>query len=382
MNLKRIKEHKASVILITVILVLAVSLFIAPVLSISGNQCSSCHGSTYSQYLDVLEGDSHNSIPSSIKVGQILTVSVAIKNIVTASQFTDLTNVKVTLKSQSGHFSVNPETYTISTLPSGSAVATWQITGTSTGSDQLVISVQAVNPHQDIVFSDQYSPNPTITVTASTGPTATPAPTQTPTPTATPTSAPTQTPDPTTASPTATPTSANTPAPSATAQATPTPTSTAATPAPTSTPTAAPSQTPTATPNPTAQPNELNSSFLYIHPPLAIAGYVFIFLFAALAFKGSFKAKSTKLLGLTAWILTLAGLVTGMIWAQTAWGSYWSWDIKEVFTLALFLALTAGQITYFEDKPKATRLLLVVSCILVVVTAAASFLTMGVHSFL
>jgi Cytochrome C assembly protein. len=121
---------------------------------------------------------------------------------------------------------------------------------------------------------------------------------------------------------------------------------------------------------------------LYIHPPLAIAGYVFIFIFTVLAFKSDFKAKSTKLLGATAWILTLAGLLTGMLWAQIAWGSYWSWDPKETFTLALFLAVTAGQVTYFEGKQKATRLLLVVSCILVVATAATSFLSTGVHSFL
>jgi hypothetical protein len=385
LNTKSIKEHKASVILITVILVLTVSLFIAPVLSISGNQCSSCHGSTYSQNLDVLEGDSHNSIPSSIKVGQTLIVSVAVKNIVTASEFTDLTNVKVSLKSQSGHFSVNTETYTISNLPSGSAVATWQITGTSTGSDQLVIAVQAVNPHQDIVFSDQYSPNPSITVTAATGPTIAPTASPIPSPTAAPTLAPTQTPA-STASPTATPTSTHTPSPSATTQATTTSNPTTTTPTATNTPTAAPSasptQNPTATPIPTTQPDELNSNLLYVHPPLAIAGYVFIFLFTALAFRSSSKIKFTKLLGITAWILTLAGLVTGMFWAQIAWGSYWSWDIKEVFTLTLFLALTAGQITYFEGNQKATRLLLVVSCILVVVTAAASFLAAGVHSFL
>ncbi len=30
---------------------------------------------------------------------------------------------------------------------------------------------------------------------------------------------------------------------------------------------------------------------------------------------------------------TLGGLVFGMIWAQKAWGSYWSWDPKEVWSL-------------------------------------------------
>jgi ABC-type transport system involved in cytochrome c biogenesis permease subunit len=32
-------------------------------------------------------------------------------------------------------------------------------------------------------------------------------------------------------------------------------------------------------------------------------------------------------------LFTLGGLVFGMIWAQRAWGSYWSWDPKEVWSL-------------------------------------------------
>lgn len=32
-------------------------------------------------------------------------------------------------------------------------------------------------------------------------------------------------------------------------------------------------------------------------------------------------------------LFTLGGLVFGMIWAYKAWGSYWSWDPKEVWSL-------------------------------------------------
>jgi cytochrome c-type biogenesis protein CcsB len=32
-------------------------------------------------------------------------------------------------------------------------------------------------------------------------------------------------------------------------------------------------------------------------------------------------------------IFTLGGLIFGMIWAYQAWGSYWSWDPKETWTL-------------------------------------------------
>ncbi|MCX6559872.1 MAG: cytochrome c biogenesis protein [Candidatus Aminicenantes bacterium] len=32
-------------------------------------------------------------------------------------------------------------------------------------------------------------------------------------------------------------------------------------------------------------------------------------------------------------LFTLGGLVFGMVWAQKAWGTYWSWDPKEVWSL-------------------------------------------------
>jgi cytochrome c-type biogenesis protein CcsB len=33
-------------------------------------------------------------------------------------------------------------------------------------------------------------------------------------------------------------------------------------------------------------------------------------------------------------------LITGAIWAQVAWGRYWSWDIKETWTLATWMLYT------------------------------------------
>ena len=38
-------------------------------------------------------------------------------------------------------------------------------------------------------------------------------------------------------------------------------------------------------------------------------------------------------------LLTLA-LIFGMIWAQMAWGRYWGWDLKEVWTLITWLVYT------------------------------------------
>jgi ABC-type transport system involved in cytochrome c biogenesis permease subunit len=121
---------------------------------------------------------------------------------------------------------------------------------------------------------------------------------------------------------------------------------------------------------------------LYIHPPLAIASYVFIFLFAAFVIKNNFQPKKVKIAGLTAWVLALLGLLTGMLWAQIAWGSYWSWDLKESLTLALFLSLTATQVAYFEKNQKATQWLSMITCALMLATALSSFIVVGLHSFL
>ncbi len=128
--------------------------------------------------------------------------------------------------------------------------------------------------------------------------------------------------------------------------------------------------------------HELDSIMLYIHPSLAIVGYVFVFLFAAAISIARFKQKKlTGAFGLTAWLFTFTGLVTGMLWAQTAWGSYWSWDPKETATLLLFISVTLCAVFNFEGKQGLTKWAAYASCILVVVTVLVSYATVGLHSF-
>lgn len=122
---------------------------------------------------------------------------------------------------------------------------------------------------------------------------------------------------------------------------------------------------------------------LYVHPPLSIIGYVFIFLFTALIIVRSdyFEKKISRYSIILAWVFTFLGLITGMLWAQMAWGSYWSWDPKETLTLTFFLTLSAGQMAYFEKKKNATKGLAIITCILVVLTALSTFIIAGLHSF-
>jgi ABC-type transport system involved in cytochrome c biogenesis permease subunit len=129
--------------------------------------------------------------------------------------------------------------------------------------------------------------------------------------------------------------------------------------------------------------HELDSAMLFIHPPLAIAGYVFIFLFTIALFvtRGA-ESRKTGVLGAVSWLLTTLGLVTGMIWAQTAWGSYWSWDPKETLTLLLFAACSASLIMFYEKKTNLAKLFGIAACILSIITAASSFVLTGLHSFI
>ena len=374
---RKLGKRSSSYCLIGAICSVLLFLLITPAVSISSNQCSSCH-SNYNQQLDLVEGSSQNNIPSNIQVGQTLTVTVVLQNINNAARYTQLSSVTARLSSHNNYFTVSTPTYNVGSLSTGTATATWQITGKSVGSDQIVITVSAFNTHESISFTDIYAPSPAITITeagSTVQPTSSPTTTMPPTstPTINPTINPTTKPSP---NPTSKPT--NTPSP------TPKPTSTPMPTMPTyqSTTTPIPSKDPNNNPEQINHIDELNSNLLYIHSPLSIASYVFIFLFAMLNVKSKIQTeKLNKVIGISAWILTFLGLITGMIWAQISWGSYWSWDIKETITALLFCTFTIGLITFFEGKKNVTNWLLIACCLIVIVNILNSFLVYGLHSF-
>jgi len=136
---------------------------------------------------------------------------------------------------------------------------------------------------------------------------------------------------------------------------------------------------------------------ILIHPPLAILGYLFTFLALKKAVqlyprKGNdngdrirekeVKEKDLRISLTIAWWLTFLGLVTGMIWAQLAWGSFWSWDPKETATLFVFLTLTAAFLLNMRKvNIKLVVLALVVNVLTVIATVSVSFVDIGLHSF-
>jgi ABC-type transport system involved in cytochrome c biogenesis permease subunit len=120
---------------------------------------------------------------------------------------------------------------------------------------------------------------------------------------------------------------------------------------------------------------------LYIHPPIAIAGYVLIFVYTLLLFRDPGKRFRLEFFGAAAWLFTLLGLATGMLWAQMAWGTYWSWDPKETMTLALFLSISGSLLAYYEKRPGPAKALACASCVLSILTASTSWIIAGLHSF-
>lgn len=79
-----------------------------------------------------------------------------------------------------------------------------------------------------------------------------------------------------------------------------------------------------------------------------------------------------------------AGIITGAVWANSAWGTYWSWDPKETWSLItwFFYALTlhARYTRGWSGKPIA--ILALIGFISVIFTYyGVNFLLSGLHSY-
>jgi cytochrome c-type biogenesis protein CcsB len=90
-----------------------------------------------------------------------------------------------------------------------------------------------------------------------------------------------------------------------------------------------------------------------------------------------------KLISLGFPLLTLA-IISGALWAETAWGSYWRWDPKEVwslitwliYALILHIRLTAGW------RGKRAAVLSIIGFLIVLFTFfGVNFLLKSLHTF-
>jgi cytochrome c-type biogenesis protein CcsB len=82
-------------------------------------------------------------------------------------------------------------------------------------------------------------------------------------------------------------------------------------------------------------------------------------------------------------LLTL-GIITGSVWAETAWGSYWNWDPKETWSLItwfLYAALLHGRLTVGWRGKRAALFAILGFSALVFTFLGVNLLLSGQHTF-
>jgi cytochrome c-type biogenesis protein CcsB len=92
---------------------------------------------------------------------------------------------------------------------------------------------------------------------------------------------------------------------------------------------------------------------------------------------------SYRIIGLGFPLLTI-GIIAGGVWANEAWGSYWSWDPKETWALILWLVFAAylhSRITKGWQGRKPAILATVGFAIVWICYLGVNLLGKGLHSY-
>nr|YP_009510600.1 heme attachment to plastid cytochrome c [Gracilaria ferox]AXI96273.1 heme attachment to plastid cytochrome c [Gracilaria ferox]UAD85757.1 heme attachment to plastid cytochrome c [Gracilaria ferox] len=92
---------------------------------------------------------------------------------------------------------------------------------------------------------------------------------------------------------------------------------------------------------------------------------------------------SYRIIGLGFPLLTI-GIIAGAVWANEAWGSYWSWDPKETWALITWLVFAAYLHSRLNNEWKGEKPAILASIGFVVVWICylgVNFLGQGLHSY-
>ena len=80
-----------------------------------------------------------------------------------------------------------------------------------------------------------------------------------------------------------------------------------------------------------------------------------------------------------------AGIFLGAVWANVSWGSYWSWDPKEVWALITFLIYSAAfhrQSLSLLRRPRWFHLYMVLAFLSILMTYfGVNYVLGGMHSY-
>ena len=82
--------------------------------------------------------------------------------------------------------------------------------------------------------------------------------------------------------------------------------------------------------------------------------------------------------------LMTMGIISGAVWAESAWGTYWSWDPKESWALItwfLYAALLHGRLTVGWRGRRAAIFAIIGFCFLLFTFLGVNLLLPGLHSY-
>lgn len=138
----------------------------------------------------------------------------------------------------------------------------------------------------------------------------------------------------------------------------------------------------------------LRSAWLYVHVSLTIVGQTFfaIGFVASLLYilrhrSGGDASNLDRIMYRSISIgfafFTAGALVAGSLWAKMAWGSYWSWDPKEVMSLVVWLVyavyLHARLVKGLAGVTSA--IISILGFVLILLTAISTLFVGGLHSY-
>lgn len=126
----------------------------------------------------------------------------------------------------------------------------------------------------------------------------------------------------------------------------------------------------------------LLSSWLPVHVGLMMAAYSIFILCAVAACCGPVGRQTLRGI-IFGEILLAAGIITGSVWAASAWGRYWAWDPKETWALVtslVYLALIAAW-PATASRPAVRRVLTVVALAAVIFTWWGVNRLGGLHAY-
>lgn len=133
----------------------------------------------------------------------------------------------------------------------------------------------------------------------------------------------------------------------------------------------------------------LRSNWLIVHVLACMAAYAAFALAAAAAAWGLLKKQADSAhsfllrLAKTGFAFLTLGIITGSVWANTAWGAWWSWDPKETWSLLTWLAYAVALHLNKKGLSAARLNMLLLACFALVLFTyfGVNFLLSGMHSY-